>query len=275
VLGYRHAFHAGNLADVVKHAALTALIDALISKPAPLTYLDTHAGAGDYALDQHDPAAEWRAGIGILLRGDLPQPPAAVAHYVDCVRRYQRAHRRYPGSAVIAAQRLRDDDRLLLAERHPADHPTLAAALAADRRVRVQQADGYALLRSALPPLERRGLVLIDPAYEADDEPARVLAGLDAGLRRFRHGVYLVWYPLIGKHDPADMVRRLRRLEPPKTLRIEIRPGGTARAGAIASGVWIVNPPFQAVAPLGAMANWFARHLVPAGSVRCDWLIAE
>lgn len=275
MLGYRHAFHAGNLADVLKHATLTALIDALVVKPAPLAYLDTHAGAGAYALDRKDPAAEWRAGIGILLREDLPPPPSAVASYVDCVRSYQRAHGRYPGSAVIAALRLRDDDRLLLAERHPADHPALAATFGADRRVKVQHTDGYGLLRSALPPLERRGLVLIDPAYEAADEPARLLAGLEAGLRRFRHGVYLVWYPLTGKHPAADMARRLKRLAPPKTLRIELSPAGAARAGAVASGVWIVNPPFQAVAPLEAMARWFARHLVPDGTVRCDWLIAE
>ena len=274
MLGYRHAFHAGNLADVLKHSALTALLEAALSKPTPLCYVDTHAGAGDYALDRSDAQAEWRAGIGTLLRTTMA-PPSAVARYLDCVRVHERERRRYPSAAAIAVRMLRDHDRLLLAERHPADYPALAAALGSDARVQIHHGDGYALLRSALPPRERRGLILIDPAYEAADEPRQLIDGLRAALQRFRHGTYLIWYPLAGKHDPTRLTHDLQRLRPPKTLRIRVTAGPAAARGAVSSGICIVNPPFQAVAALQAMANWFARQLLRDGSVQCDWLVAE
>jgi 23S rRNA (adenine2030-N6)-methyltransferase len=277
LLSYRHAFHAGNLADVLKHCVLTTLLEAAINKPTPLVYLDTHAGAGVYDLDTTDPRAEHHGGIGALRALHDASAPAGIVKYLDCVASTDPAAplRRYPGSAAIAARLLRTTDRLLLAERHPADYAALAHNLGHDRRVQIDPGDGYALLKSALPPPERRGVVLIDPAYELADEPVRVIDGLRDALARFRHGVYLVWYPLHGKHDPANLKRHFRRLDPPKTLCIELEPRPPLHRGAVASGVWVVNPPYLAVAELEGLTAYLGRNLSAGGRAACEWLIPE
>ena len=170
---------------------------------------------------------------------------------------------------------LRDSDRLVLAERHPADCDALAALLRADPRVRIDCGDGYALLKSALPPRERRGVILIDPAYELADEPDQLIDGLRGALARFRHGVYLVWYPLHGKHDHARLKRHYLRLDPPKTLCIELDPRQPAPRGATGSGLLIVNPPFQALAELAALTDYLGRTLAPGGRATYQWLVPE
>ena len=278
VLSYRHSFHAGNLADVLKHSILTAVLDAAVSKPNPLVYIDTHSGAGIYQFDDATAArAEHRAGIDPLRASDRHDAPNCVAHYLECVDGYNAGATtvRYPGSAVIASRLLRDTDRLMLFERHPVDAQALAYTLRADPRVSVELCDGYAQLKAALPPRERRGVVLIDPAYELADEPTQVVDALRAALSRFRHGVYLVWYPLHGKHDPATLKRHFRRLDPPKTLCIELDPRLPATPGATGSGVLVLNPPFQAVAELAALTSFLGRRLAPGGRAICEWLIPE
>jgi 23S rRNA (adenine2030-N6)-methyltransferase len=273
VLSYRHAYHAGNLADVLKHTTLVAVLEAAKTKDAPIEYVDTHAGAGTYRLDD-GARAEHRAGIGTLRAAIADdRTPCCVTTYVGCVERAGRG--RYPGSAALAAALLREQDRLLLAELHPADHAMLADAMRADPRVTVESSDGYALLKSALPPRARRGVVLIDPAYELANEPARVIEGLGDAFARFRHGVYVVWYPLRGKHDVAALRRRYRKLDPPKTLAIELDARDTTAAGATGSGVWIVNPPFNAVAELEALTSYLGRTLAVGGRASCDWLVPE
>jgi 23S rRNA (adenine2030-N6)-methyltransferase len=277
LLSYRHAFHAGNLADVLKHSVLTALLQAAVSKPAPLLYLDTHAGAGVYELDPSNPDAEMHGGIGALRALRDTFPPASIAKYIECVASTAPGSvtRRYPGSAAIAAQLLRATDRLVLAERHPADFQALASTLGYDGRVQLDPGDGYLLLKSTLPPPERRGVVLVDPAYELADEPVRLIDGLRDALARFGHGVYLVWYPLHGKHDPADLKRHFRRLGPPKTLCIELEPSAPVHRGAVASGVWVVNPPYLALAELHSLTAYLGRNLLPRGRAACEWLIPE
>ena len=273
MLSYRHAYHAGNLADVLKHTVLVAVLEAAKTKPAPIDYLDTHAGAGVYRLDD-DPRAEHRAGIDALRAAVAPvPPPRCVATYLECVARTGRA--RYPGSASLAAMLLRDHDHLLLAEMHPSDHTALADALRRDPRVTLERGDGYALLKSALPPRARRGVVLIDPAYELAHEPTQVIDGLRSAFARFRHGVYLVWYPLRGKHDVAALRRRFVKLDPPKTLAIELDARDPSAPGATGSGVWIVNPPFNAIAELEALTAYLGRTLAHGGRAACDWLVPE
>jgi 23S rRNA (adenine2030-N6)-methyltransferase len=264
VLSYRHSYHAGNLGDVLKHSALCAVLSAVVAKETPLFYLDTHAGAGRYRLDDASDA-EHHAGVGVLRRADAPPP---VATLLNCIAAENAPGRRrfYPGSPAIAARLLRPDDRLRFAELHPQDHALLAKTFAGDTRVKVGREDGYALLASDLPPRERRGVVLIDPAYERADEDLRLLDGLERGLQRFRHGSFLIWLPLAGKLDVRRMTRRFRELEPPKTFAIDVTPSTTVN-GAIASAVWILNPPYQAVQPLEAVARYFGG--------RASWLIPE
>lgn len=293
MLSYRHGFHAGNLADVLKHSALIAVLEAAITKPAPLVYIDTHAGAGMYSLGVD---GEHCAGIVLLQETAVRAPssgsmPHSVARYLDCVRSFNATNgasralplkphtspsiRRYPGSALIAAHLLRDHDRLLLCERHPADYQTLSDTLRADPRAHIECADGYAKLKAVLPPRERRGVILIDPAYELADEPTQVTEALQAALARFGHGVYLVWYPLHGKHDPSVLKRRVKRLAPPKTLCIELDPREPAPRGATGSGLLIVNPPYQAVAELEVLTNFLGRALAPDGRMAYEWLVPE
>ncbi len=195
MLSYRHGYHAGNLADVLKHTVLCAVLSAGTRKPAPLFYLETHAGAGRYRLA---PNGEHESGITELRAAELlADAPEAIATLMDVVR----AEDRHPGSPVIAARLLRENDRMLLAELHPTDFAELGETLGRDSRATVVREDGYRLLRSKLPPRERRGVVLIDPNYELADEGARLLAALSDALARFRHGTYLVWLPLAGKVD--------------------------------------------------------------------------
>jgi 23S rRNA (adenine2030-N6)-methyltransferase len=275
VQSYRHGFHAGNLADVLKHAVLSAVLDAATAKPAPLVFIDTHAGAGSYRLDDGaDARAEHRAGIAALRNLRDQAMPASVARYLALVEAAATPPR-YPGSPLLAAALLRGADRLILAEQHAGEWAALEYELGADRRATIHHGDGYALLKAVLPPRERRGVILIDPGYELAVEPRRVIDALHAALTRFRHGVYLVWYPLRGKHDPAAMKRQFRRLDPPKTLSIEIDPAPSAPRGATGCGMLIVNPPFQVLPELAALTAFFGRTLATGGRAEVAWLVPE
>ena len=189
-MNYRHVFHAGNAADCMKHALLVWLLCALAHKPAPVFILDTHAGLGRYDLGS-GPAqrtGEWRGGIARL----LAEPQPALAEYVALVERLGL----YPGSPAIARALMRPGDRLACCELHPEDHAVLRRQFGPDRQVGVHLRDGYEAIGALLPPAERRGLVLIDPPYEAPGEFGRVLDALRLGAARFATGVYAAWYPI-------------------------------------------------------------------------------
>lgn len=276
MLSYRHGYHAGNLADVLKHCALVAVLDASVVKPKPIFYLDTHAGAGYYDLRAQYARSNGEHQAGIRRLQSLAaqsDPPAAVRAYLARIAEIEREHQRatYPSAAALAAHVLRSVDRLLLAERHPVDVTSLERAFAHDRRARVVSGDGYALLKSALPPRERRGIVLIDPSYELEREPTSIAEGLAQALARFRSGTYLIWYPLAGKLDPSRLVKRIERLDPPPTLRIELA-APSNEAGAVGSGVLIVNPPYSAQAPIVEAHAYLANRLGGDRAHRCEWL---
>jgi len=198
-MNYRHAFHAGNFADVFKHAVLLALLDALTGKDKALCYLDTHAGAGVYALDEAraEQTGEWREGISrVFAARSLPQPLHACR---DVIRAFNPdgALRVYPGSPALAAHALRKNDRLVLCETQDEESAALRETFRADKRVHVHQRDGYAAMNALLPPAERRGVVLVDPPFEAQTEEFRVIeAALTTAHVRWPTGVYAVWYPI-------------------------------------------------------------------------------
>ena len=247
-MNYRHAFHAGNFADVIKHVALVAILLHLRRKDKPFCVIDTHAGSGSYDLrgDEAMRTGEAAQGVGRLgNRPDQPQLPEALKTYLDCVQ--GEGEGVYPGSALIAARLLRPQDRLIAIERHPEVARALRASLAGLANVRVAEADGYERLFALIPPSERRGVILIDPPYEADDEFARIADVLDRAHRRFATGIYLLWYPIKSRGAADAFVGEVvaRGIAPLSRLEIDVgrAPDGNGERLS-AAGLLIANPPY-------------------------------
>jgi 23S rRNA (adenine2030-N6)-methyltransferase len=255
MFSYRHGFHAGNHADVLKHVVLVQLLAYLTGKPKPLWFVDTHAGAGCYSLsgDFARKKAEFTQGIALLWgRSDLPSPLTA---YLDQVGRLNPdgTLRHYPGSPQIALQMLREQDRLQLFELHGTESVLLRKQYAnVKRRVSVQAADGFAGLKAVLPPPSRRGLVLVDPSYEDKADYGRVLDAVRDALQRFATGVYAVWYPQVQRQEAQDLPGLLKRLAPGDWLHASLKVKAPARdgLGLHGSGVFVFNPPWKLDAAL-------------------------
>ncbi len=279
-MNYRHAFHAGNFADVLKHTVLVALLRALTRKEAPLAYIETHAGAGRYDLAGAEAAKtrEHEAGIDRVLQA--PRLPPAVGDYVGIVaagRADGRSPGEYPGSPLIAARLLRPQDRLLLCEVDDTACAALRLAFAGDPRAALHRRDGYAALAALLPPRERRGLVLIDPPFEAQDAEFRAIeAALAAAFRRFPQGMYAVWYPIKLRRHVTPFHRWLRGCGMPEVLLAELllRPADSART-LNGCGMAIINPPWQLDRTLAAALAALPGLLGAAGSGghRLAWLV--
>ena len=253
-MNYRHAFHAGNYADVLKHALLVQLVRALQKKERGLLFVDTHAGRGRYDLalacegltGKREP--EWPGGIGRLWdRGD---PPPAVLDYLGLVRAFDRSQgnltpvpRFYPGSPRIARLLSRPQDRLDLWEAQPAECDALRKAFEGERRVSIHQADGYGAMKASLPPAERRALVLFDPPFEDPEELSLVAAALGEGLRRLPAGTFAVWYPVTGRARMAGFAEMLLASGAPSLCaELIVDPAGPGMRGC---GVVVVNPPWR------------------------------
>jgi 23S rRNA (adenine2030-N6)-methyltransferase len=282
-MNYRHAFHAGNFADVFKHAVLARILVYLTRKEAPLRYLDTHAGGGLYDLAAAAAArtGEWRAGIGRLANAHLPTDVAALlAPYLAVVGAVDAEGRPalYPGSPVIAQHLLRRQDRLILCELHPDDAQILATNLGRDGRAKIIHIDGYVALNAYVPPGERRGLVFVDPPFEASDEFERLEKGLIAAHAKWESGVYALWYPLKEPAAAEKFCTRLAMSGIRRLLRLELRVG-TIRADAplAGCGMIVVNPPFvledEATAILQVLVPLLARG--PGAAYRVNWLVGE
>lgn len=255
-MNYRHAYHAGNFADVLKHAVLALIISYLKRKDAPFRVIDTHAGRGLYALDSVEAGKtrEWEGGIGKLLApGAAPLPPdveRALAPYLNAVRAENSsgALSFYPGSPLIARRLLRPQDRLIANELHPIDSVHLKQVLGRDARVKVLALDGWVALKSLLPPKERRGIILIDPPFEEDGELDRMADGIAAGLNRFATGVFVAWLPV---KDPTPVARFYKRLKPlasrHSAFRIELLLRDPLLSPDRLNGCALVvaNPPFE------------------------------
>jgi len=259
MLAYRHAFHAGNHADVLKHTVLTLLLRYMNRKDKPYRLVDTHAGAGGYSLEGRyaQKKGEFEQGIGRLWkRDDLPE---ALADYVALVRRFnpEGMLEQYPGSPAFAQMLLRAQDQLRLFELHPTDHRILDSYLGSVKGAEVKNADGFEGLKSQVPPSTRRAVVLMDPSYEGHGDYGRVIASLREALERFAEGVYMVWYPQVQKLEAAQLPRRLQGLAPKGWLhaRLTVQVPDAQGFGLAGSGVFVINPPFtlhdelQAVLP--------------------------
>ena len=225
MLAYRHAFHAGNHADVLKHIVLTLVLRYMNTKDKPYRLVDTHAGAGGYSLEGRyaQKKGEFEQGIQRLWsRDDLPE---AVADYVGLVRAFnpQGALEQYPGSPAFAQMLLRAKDQLRLYELHPTDFKILSSYLGGVKGAEVHNADGFEGLKGQLPPSTRRAVVLMDPSYEGHGDYPRVIAALREGIARFADGVYMVWYPQVSKLEAAQLPKRLEALAPKGWLHVRDR----------------------------------------------------
>ena len=261
MLSYRHAFHAGNHADVLKHFVQVQLHLYMNQKDAAYTYIDTHSGAGVYSLDsfQATKNAEFDTGIGPLW--DVTDAPAPLKEYIDLVKGMNPSGkmRYYPGSPYVAEQMAREHDRLRLFELHPADCKILAdnfrklemhkaeqGERARGRRVLIEHGDGFNSLKALLPPPSRRALVLIDPPYEIKDDYKRVRDALEGALEKFPSGTFAIWYPVLQRMESRQFADRLKRLPAKEWLNVTLTtttptPDGT---GLHSSGMFILNPPY-------------------------------
>jgi 23S rRNA (adenine2030-N6)-methyltransferase len=245
-LNYRHAFHAGNHADVLKHAALMFCLDALKRKPSPFAVLDSHAGRGLYDLagEEAGRSPEWRDGIERLWK--VAEAPELVTRYLDAVRSFNAdgALRVYPGSPALVTTSLRAEDVLMACELNPQEAAALRRVLPRTANVQIHARDGWEALGALLPPAQRRGLVLIDPPYEAPDELMRAARALGPALKRFGHGVYLWWRPIKDEAalDMADAEARAQGAR--ATLRADLWVAPPTPTGKLAgSSLFLINPP--------------------------------
>jgi 23S rRNA (adenine2030-N6)-methyltransferase len=275
-MNYRHAFHAGNFADVVKHAVLALLIERLKAKETAFRIIDTHAGIGLYDLagDEAQRTGEWRNGIGRIYGRALEAPLATLLRpYLDAVHAANDGGslRRYPGSPFIARHLLRRQDRLTAVELHPEDLVLLGERFAGDRQVKVIGLDGWLALGSFVPPKERRGLVLVDPPFEEKDEFERLLDGLVTAHRRWPGGIYALWYPVKDLYAidrfraglAASLIPRLIRAE----LLVRERSTPERFNGA---GLVIANPPWQFEDALGDLVNRLAPVLADGAGATAE-----
>jgi 23S rRNA (adenine2030-N6)-methyltransferase len=312
-MNYRHAFHAGNFADVVKHAVLTRILVHLLGKPAAFRVIDTHAGAGVYDLagDEATRNGEWRGGIGRLLAAPIaPAVQALLKPYLDVVASLnstssaprvpahagsqgddsdenerlasaspgsEYALTTYPGSPALARAFLRPQDRLIACELEPKAYALLDHNLARDRRIKTVGIDGWTALNAYVPPSERRGIIVVDPPFEQAQDFTRLAHGLETAYRKWASGIYLLWYPIKGRQEPDALARRLKRSSIARILRAELAVAATPAQGPLGGcGLIVVNPPWTLENELATMLPELAKALGSRNSnYRLDWITGE
>lgn len=279
MLSYRHGFHAGNFADVLKHSLLTLAINALKQKDKPFVYIDTHAGAGKYSFKSEfaQKTGEYQQGIGRIWVA--AQPPEEIRDYLAAVRAENTGKQlvRYPGSPQLVRRLVRSHDRLQLSELHGSDYESLQQLFAGDKQVSVAKEDGLERLSKKLPPIQKRGLVLIDPSYEVKSDYNRVVEALQGAYKHFATGVYALWYPIIDRNVTERMLQRLQAAGIPKQLRIEhcVAADGALR-GMTGSGMLFINPPWQLQTQAEIVLPWLNRVLTDGqGTWKAEWLVPE
>ena len=269
MFSYRHAFHAGNHADVLKHAVLVHILDHFNLKDSPYWVMDTHAGAGIYDL-----TSEWATQNGEFIDGldrllGPAEKPALITRYLEEVQRFNPdgVANYYPGSPWLALSAMRDKDRLRLFEMHPSEIEVLKHNLSqqdrqAMRQTAVYETDGFTGLKALLPPPTRRGIVLIDPSYENKHDYRQVMQTLDEGLKRFSTGCYAVWYPLVQRREATELARQLERLKVQWThATLTVRAPDKSGFGLHGSGMFVVNPPYTLYERLQQALPWLAKTL--------------
>jgi 23S rRNA (adenine2030-N6)-methyltransferase len=278
MLSYRHGFHAGNFADVLKHSLLVLTINALKQKDKAFVYIDTHAGAGKYSLKSEfaEKTQEFREGIFRIWRND--QVPQEIRDYLGAVRAENLSQlERYPGSPQLVRRLIRPQDRLQLSELHSADYQALQRLFAGDKQVQVAQEDGLERLSKKLPPQQRRGLILIDPSYELKNDYTQVVEALVKAHRHFATGIFALWYPVLERARTERFLQTLQETGIAKQLRIEhcVVPDGAQR-GMTGSGMLFINPPWQLEQQALTLLPWLNQQLAEGqGHWQVTWQVPE
>ncbi|HLW93046.1 MAG TPA: 23S rRNA (adenine(2030)-N(6))-methyltransferase RlmJ [Roseiarcus sp.] len=283
-MNYRHAYHAGNFADVFKHAILTRLLVYLTRKEAALRFMDTHAGIGRYdlAAGEAQRSPEWRSGVARLKGAAPPAEVAALlAPYLAALGPFDDEGRpkTYPGSPALAQKLLRPQDRIALSELHPEDRAALVANMGRAKRLAIVALDGYVALNAWLPPQERRGLVLIDPPFEAPGEAKRLIEALDRALHKWPRGMYAAWRPIKDKREDGRFLNAVAAIGAPNMLRLELDVGEAPSASAASvplskTGLIVVNPPHVLFEEARTLLPYLAQLLAHdrRGAWLCEWL---
>ena len=280
MLSYRHSFHAGNHADVLKHTVQSLIIESLKEKDKPFLYLDTHAGAGRYQLsgEHAERTGEYLEGIARIWQQD--DLPAELEPYIGVVNHFNRNGqlRYYPGSPEVARELSREQDRLQLNEKHPEDGLLLKANMKYDRRVAVHLGEGWHVPRALLPTEQKRAVLLIDPPFEQADELQRCAQAMKESIARMRQAVVAIWYPIKDQRQLKRFYQDLQGTGAPKLLRIEllVHAADNADVGLNGSGLAIANPPWGLEDELRAVLPWLGQNLGQTqGGWKLDWLIEE
>ncbi|MBU3887689.1 23S rRNA (adenine(2030)-N(6))-methyltransferase RlmJ [Methylosinus sporium] len=283
-MNYRHGFHAGNFADVFKHALLTRLLLYLTRKETPFRVIDTHAGEGAYDLcaDAAERTGEWRGGIARLadLSGADARSRELLAPYLDIVGPLGADGRPalYPGSPLIATHFLRAQDRAVFCELRPEAYDALQTRFARDKRVKTIHLDGYVGLSAFVPPKERRGLVLVDPPFEQRDETERMLKALLEAHRKWPTGIYALWRPIKDAAESRSLIGALRESGVKKILRLDLSVGGADLDTKLRStGLIVVNPPFTFEEEARAICAFLEKRLAQGAGAKCEieWVSGE
>jgi 23S rRNA (adenine2030-N6)-methyltransferase len=259
MLSYRHSYHAGNHADVLKHIVLTLCINALKEKEKPFLYLDTHSGAGRYLLQSEhaEKTGEFLSGINLIWQQS--EIPELLNTYLSVLKRYNPFDdlKYYLGSPLIAKQLLREQDKINLTELHPTDYPLLRQEFSKDKRAKVLREDGFAQLKSKLPPESRRGIILIDPSYEIKDDYQKIPKALFEAYKRFATGIYLIWYPVVSRTQTQKMISEIINSGIKRISQFEfaIKPDNNQK-GMTASGMLVINPPWKLHEQMQTIMPW-------------------
>jgi len=279
LLSYRHSFHAGNHADVLKHIVQSLILSALQHKEKPFIYHDTHSGVGRYDLTNEwsEKTGEYKQGITRLW--EQQQLPDEIETYIHAIKQLNSNNelRFYPGSPLIARSHLRSQDRMVLTELHPTDFPLLEQEFHRDRQVHISKEDGFKHLKASLPPKERRGLVLIDPSYELAHEYNDVVRAIAQSYKRWATGIYAIWYPVVNRFDIDDMLDGLKGLEIRNILQIELGVSpDTNERGMTASGMIVINPPWKLESQMTALLPFLQQTIAPVtGHHKVEWIVPE
>lgn len=277
MLSYRHGFHAGNFADVLKHSVLSQIIEALKLKDKSFVYYDTHSGLGLYDLNDGFAEKNREYTSGILRLWEAKSPPDFFEPYLKVVRAFNpNVLTHYPGSPVIVQRLMRSQDKMILSELHSRDAPALAEWFAKDARVQVYHEDGFQGLHARLPPKSRRALIFIDPSYEIKNEYPLVVDAIKSAYQVFSTGIFCLWYPVIERAKTEALCMRLVDTGIRRILRVELclAPDGLGR-GMTGAGLLMINPPWQLDLKLAACLPWLQDCLAAVGGYRVQWLVGE